>query len=136
GGSQHALGSAADAEIDVDAGFLGIGGPDDTGDVAVGDELDARAGFTHRGYEFGVARPVENEGGDFRYAFALSLGQCVDGVSGWRVEVDDAVGIAGTDGDLVHVHVGRIEQAAALGNGKHGERVGHALGADGGALQG
>src|SRR5215470_3585393 len=38
-------------------------------------------------------------------------------------------------GDLVHVHVGRVEQSAALGDGEHGQRVGHRLGADGGALQ-
>ena len=135
GGRQHALGRAADAEVDVDAGFLGVGGPDDAGDVAVGDELDAGTGLAHGGDQLGMARPVENAGGDLRYAHALGLGQRVEGVGGRRVEIDDAVGIAGTDGDLVHVHVGRIEQAAALGNGQHGQRIGHRLGADGGALQ-
>ena len=44
-------------------------------------------------------------------------------------------GIAGADGDLVHVDVGRVEQRAGLGHGHHGDRARHVLGAERGALQ-
>jgi hypothetical protein len=50
-------------------------------------------------------------------------------------EIDDPFGIAGADRELVHVDVGRVEQAAFLGAGEHGERVGAGLGGDGGAFQ-
>ncbi len=46
------------------------------------------------------------------------------------VEVDDALGQAGADRDLVHVDVGRVEEAAGLGHGDDGERVRAALGGD------
>ncbi len=40
-----------------------------------------------------------------------------------------------TDGDLVHVDVGRVEEAAVLGHGDDGQRIGQALGGDGRALE-
>ena len=43
--------------------------------------------------------------------------------------------IARADGDLRHVDVGRVEQAARLGDGDDGERVGQVLGADRRALE-
>src|SRR5207247_2055550 len=46
GRGEHALGGAADAEEDVDAG-VGLARGDGGGDVAVGDEADARAGLAH-----------------------------------------------------------------------------------------
>ena len=49
---------------------------------------------------------------------------------GDSVEVDHALGIAGADRELVHIDVGRVEQAALLGDGEHGERVGAGLGGD------
>ena len=57
---QHAFRRAADAEIDVDAGARRIGGVNDAGDVAVGDELHRGAGLAHAGDQFGVARAVED----------------------------------------------------------------------------
>ena len=41
-GRQHAFRRAAGAEIDVDAGILGLRRVDDAGDVAIGDEPDRR----------------------------------------------------------------------------------------------
>src|SRR5262249_39370529 len=113
---QHALGRAADAEIDVDPGFLGIGRPDHAGDVTVRDQLHTGTGLAYAGDQLGVARTVENAGGDLRNRYAARLGHRLQGVR-WRcVEVDDAVGITRTDGDLVHVHIRRVQQATALGD--------------------
>ena len=55
--------------------------------------------------------------------------------SGDGVEIDHPVGQAGADRDLVHVGVGRIEEAAGLRHGDDGERVRAALGGDRRALQ-
>ena len=63
----------------------------------------------------------------FASATTLSPAGASRSTSAWRV--------AGADGDLVHVHVGRVQQAAALRHGEHGERVRHRLGADGRALE-
>ena len=61
---------------------------------------------------------------------ALGGGEARDIVGRRAVEVDHAFGIARADRDLVHVDVGRIEQAALLGDGQHRERVGAGLGGD------
>ena len=55
--------------------------------------------------------------------------------SGRRVEIDDALRIAGADGDLLHVDVGRGEQRARLGHRHHGDRARHVLGAERRALE-
>ncbi len=65
---QHAFGRAAGADIDVDAGFLRCHRVDDAGDVAVADQPDRGAGRPHLGDQLGVARPVEDAGGDLRPA--------------------------------------------------------------------
>ncbi len=77
-----------------------------------------------------MARPVEDAGGDLRYRNALGPGQAGDVVRRRRIDVDDTVRIVRADGDLVHVDVGREEQAALFGNGDDGQRVGQVLGAD------
>jgi hypothetical protein len=58
-GRDDALGRAADAEQQVDAGAL-AGRHDRAGDVAVGDELDAGAGRADLRTMLLVARPVED----------------------------------------------------------------------------
>jgi hypothetical protein len=65
----------------------------------------------------------------------LGLGEVGEVLLGRLVEIDDAVGQAAADGDLVHVDVGRVEKAAMLGHGDDGQCIGQALGGDGGALQ-
>src|SRR5579862_6310797 len=52
---EHAFGRAADAEINVDAGFARLGGMDDPGHVAVGDQTDRRADLAHCRDDVGVA---------------------------------------------------------------------------------
>ena len=104
--------------------------PDDAGDVAVRNELDAGAGFAHGSDQFRVPRPIEDAGHDLADRHALGLGQRVEIIGRRRIEIDDVFGIAGADGDLVHVHIGRVQQAAPLGDREHGERVRHGLGAD------
>ena len=54
-GGEHALGRAAGANVDVDAGF-GVGDGDDAGDVAVGDQLDGAAKRAQLGDDAGVTR--------------------------------------------------------------------------------
>src|SRR5690606_35353097 len=78
GGGQHAFGGAAGAEIDVDAGILGVDRMDDAGNVAVADELDGDAGGAQFLDEGGVAGAVEHDGGDFAQRHALGPGQGLD----------------------------------------------------------
>ena len=77
---QHALGRAADAEIDVDAGGR-VGGMDDARHVAVGDQRNRGAGLAHTGNQVGMARPVEQQRGDLLRFDALGLGEVDDVVS-------------------------------------------------------
>src|SRR3546814_1674796 len=51
------------------------------------------------------------------------------------VEVDDARRIARPHCQLVHVNVGRVQQASFLGNRQHRQRIGASLRSDGRALQ-
>ena len=88
-----------------------------------------RAGLAHAGDQVGVARPVEDQRGDLGRLHALGLGEIADVLFGRRVEIDDALRIAGADRDLVHVDVGRVQQRAALGHGHGGDRARHVLGA-------
>ena len=109
---QYALGRAADAEIDVDAGLVGLGGVDDAGDVAVGDQAYRGADLAHRGNDVGMARPVEDHGGDGLRLYALGLGQRQNVLVGRRVEIDHVLRITGADGDLVHIDVGGVQHGA------------------------
>ena len=59
---------------------------------------------------FFVARAVENADVDLFRLHALGLGQRVDVLDGRRIQIDDAVGIARPDRDLVHVAVRRVQQ--------------------------
>src|SRR5262249_20340456 len=55
---QHTFRRAADAEINVDAGFR-IGAMNDTGDIAITDEAHRGAGLADRRNDVRVPRPVE-----------------------------------------------------------------------------
>jgi hypothetical protein len=131
---QHALRRAAAAEIDIDAG-LRLGAMDHAGNVAVADQADRGAELADRGDLVGVARAVEQDGGDFRRLDAFGLGQPDDVFFRRRVEVDGALRIAGADGDLVHVAVGRVQQRTAIGHRDCGDRARHVLGAQGRAFE-
>ena len=105
------------------------------GDVAVGDEAHGGAGLAHRGDEVGVARAVEDERGDLGGLDALRLGERADILLRRRVEIDHARRVAGSDRDLLHVDVGRVEQRAAFRHRHGGDRAGHVLGAQRGAFE-
>ena len=66
---------------------------------------------------------------------ALGLGQAAQIFGRAEVDIDESGREAGTDGDLVHIDVGRVEQRAAFGDRQHRQRVGHGLGAERRALQ-
>ncbi len=61
--------------------------------------------------------PVESADDDLRRIDALFLRDRRDVLSDRLVEVDDPGRIAGTDRELVHIDVGRVEQAALFGDG-------------------
>ena len=51
-------------------------------------------------------------------------------------QIDDAFGIAGADRQLVHIGIGRVQQAALFRRRQHRKRIRPGLGGDGGAFQG
>jgi hypothetical protein len=85
--------------------------------------------------KFRVARTVKDAGRDLARLDALGLGQRLDVVGRIGVQVHHAVRIARANGDLGHIAIGRVQQAAAFGHGDHGQRVRHRLGAQRGAFQ-
>ena len=94
----------------------GSRGGDDAADVAVADQHDARAGLAHLGDQLGVARPVEDADDEIGDLGLLGLGQVLQVGRRRLVEIDDAVGQAAADRDLVHVDVGRVEKPAVVGH--------------------
>src|SRR5271170_5353446 len=128
-GRQHAFGRAADAEIDIDAGLIRLRGVDYAGHVAVADQAHRRAGLAHRRDDIGVARAIEDHGGDVLRLYALGLGELADVFIGRSVEIDDILRITGPDRDLVHIDVGGVQERPLFGNGKRGDGPRHVLGA-------
>src|SRR4029453_3870745 len=132
-GGDHRLGGAADADQHVDAGAL-AGGHDRPGDVAVGDQLDPGPGGADLFDQLLVAGPVEDADGQVGPPRALGLGHQaqVEGQGGLEV---DRVGRLRPDHQLLHVDTRpRVEHGAPVGKGHHRDRVGHALGGQGGAV--
>ncbi len=82
-----------------------------------------------------MARAIEHAHDDFRRLDALGGGERLHVFGGRLVEIDHAIGIARADRDLVHIDVGRVEQAAVFGNRQYRERVGAGFGGDGGAFE-
>src|ERR1041385_8942278 len=78
----------------------------------------------------GEAGGVEDAGRDLAHRDALGVSQCPHVVAGRGVERDGAGRVARTDRNLVHVHVGRVKQAALLGDGNDRDRIGQVLGAN------
>src|SRR4029077_18559219 len=61
---------------------------------------------------------------------ALGLGESIQ-IVGWRsVEIDEGLSVTWSDGDLVHIEGRHLQQAAALGDGHDGKRVGESLGGE------
>ncbi len=86
-------------------------GGDDAADIAIGDQHDARAGLAHLGDQLGMARPVEDADDEIRGLGLLGLGECLQVGGGRLVEIDDFAEAA-ADRDLVHIDVGRVQEAA------------------------
>ena len=108
---------------------------DHAGDVAVGDQAHGGAGAADRRNDVGMARTIEHQRGDGGSRHALGLGETLDVLGRRRIEIDHVLGVAGTDRDLLHVDVGRVQQRAAIGH-RHGrDRARHVLGAQRGAFQ-
>ena len=80
----------------------------DAGHVAVADQHDARAGLAHLGDQLAWRGPVEDADDEVGDLALLRLGEFAQVLAGRRVEIDDAVGQAAADRDLVHVDVGRV----------------------------
>ena len=103
--------------------------------VAVGDQADGGTGGAHLGDHVGVAGAFEDANGDIRRRAALGAGQCFDPLTGAHVEGDDIGLKARTDGEFVHIGVGRVQHGAARAHGDHSQRVGHVFGGQGGAFE-
>ena len=114
---------------------VGIGGRDHAGDIAVGDQPDAAAERAQLGDDGLVPGTVEHAGGDVGGLDALRLGDRADVVGDRAREVDRPFGIARADRELLHVDVGRVEQAAALRDREDRKRVRAGLGGDRRALE-
>ena len=122
GRREHALGRAADAEIDVDAA-VGPRGRDHAGDVAVADQPDAGARLAHLAISSwwrGRSR-ISTTSSPISTPLALASSARFSLRRG--VDVDHALGQAAADRDLVHVGVGRVEEAALAGHREAGDRV-------------
>ncbi len=104
--------------------------------IAIGDQANPHADGAQAGDDFGMSRPVQDAGGDFGRSDSLDLGQGFHVVRRRGVQVDDPGRISGTDGDLVHVGVWRLQHRPGRRPGHHRQRVGHGLGGQGGAFQG
>src|SRR6185295_18680724 len=87
------------------------------------------------GDELLVARTVEHHHGEIAHPALEGGGDVAQVLRHQRVDVDGAAG-GGADDELLHVDVGSVEQAAALGGGEHGDRVRSAGGAEVRPLQG
>ena len=132
-GGEHALGRAADAHDGVDVGAADRG-RDAGREVAVADQLDARAGGADVGDQLLVPRPIEDDDHQILDVAAEAPGDRLQVRLHRRVEVD-GVPRRRPDDDLLHVAVGRVQQAALVRRGQHGDGAGRAGGAEVGALE-
>ena len=82
-----------------------------------------------------MARAVEDAGDDLLGGDALRLCERLDILGDALVEAHEPLRIAAADGDLVHIGVGRVQQAAFLRDRQHRERVRPGLCRDRRALQ-
>ena len=77
---------------------------------------DAGAGLAHLGDQLGMARPVEDADDEVGDLDLLGLRQVLQVDRGRLVEIDEIVGQAAADRDLVHVDVGRVQKPAGIGH--------------------
>ncbi len=121
-GGDHSLGRAADPVQQVDAG-LRPGGGDRRGDVAVADQVDARACLAKLPDQLVVAFALEHDDTDVGRPAAFRLRDGLNVLGRRGVDVDHADGVC-SRGDLLHVDgCAGVEHRAALGDGDHRDRV-------------
>ena len=131
---EHAFGRAALAHVHIDRGVF-IGHRDDARDVAVTDQHHAAAQGTQLGNQLGMARTIKHADIDVGRLHALGSGHRHDVLGRGLGEIDDALGIARANRELVHIDVGRVQEAALFRRRQHGERVRPGLGGNRGALE-
>ncbi len=98
------------------------GGRDAGREVAVADQPDARAGRADIVDQLLVPRPIEHDDDQVLDVALEAAGDRAQVVGYRRVQADGVLGARPHD-QLLHVQVGRMEQAAALGRGQHRDRV-------------
>src|SRR5918911_1577123 len=118
---QNAFGRASDAHQRVNF-FSRDGRRDARRKVAIADQAYARARFAHLADQLLVARAVQDDDGQIFHVAPKAARDVLQVVFDGRVDVYSAAR-RGTDDDLVHVDVGRIEEAAPLCGGEHGDGV-------------
>src|SRR4051794_16696107 len=121
GGGEYALGRAAYAHRGVDAGPA-HGGGDAGGEIAVGDQLDARARFADLRDEIVMPFAVEDHDGQFIDVALKRLGDLIQILVYGVVQID-VIGGSRADHDFVHVDVRCVEQAAFFRGGEHRDRI-------------
>ena len=105
--SQHAFRRAADAEQQIDAGFLlrrGNGGCN----IAVADQTNARAGLAHFLNERLMARPRKYDHREILDLTSLGFSERVE-VFRWAFGQIDHPFTVGTRGNLSHVSIRAVE---------------------------
>src|SRR5215210_2814766 len=134
GSGDDAFGGAADPHQHVDAGER-LGGGDRGRDVAVANEVHARAGVPQLADQPLVPLALEHDDGHLAHVQALRPGDRAH-VLGWgSVDVDRAGGLA-PHGDLVHVERrAGVEHRPPLGDGDDGDRIRLAERRQAGALE-
>ena len=102
--------------------------------IAVADQANAGAGRADVVDELLVARPVEHDDDQILDAAAQTAGDGLQVLVHRRVEAD-VILRARTDDQLLHVEIGRVQQAAAVRRRQHGDRVRRTGRAQVGALE-
>src|SRR3546814_9001881 len=97
---------------------------------------DLAADFAKVSNQFLVTRPIEHADDDLAGIHPLFTRNGLHIFPDRLVEVDDARRIARPHCQLVHVNVGRVQQASFLGNRQHRQRIGASLRSDGRASSG
>ena len=103
---------------------------DHTGNVAIADQADRGADRPDFLDQPAMARAIENAGGDLGDVDALGLGERGQILLRAFRQRDDAGRIARPDGDLFHIDVRHLQEAAFRRHGEHRDGVRQVLGAD------
>src|SRR5688500_6250335 len=100
----------------------GDGGGDRRREVAISDELDTRAGLADVLDQLLVPLALEDDDGEILHVSAEAVRDDAQVGRDGELHAHFAGG-RGTNTQLLHIDVGRMEQSAALGNGKHADRA-------------